>query len=265
MDWDRAKTIIIILLCALNVFLLGNYLYGRHMRTEASQTQEELAMYLENRGVRLSCELPQMAKEKRSACIAPDAEVLASAALKTILGRDAAVRNGEAVSASGRISWIAGEINGEIHTLPSGTIADLDAILQLLADAGVHPDSVDRQGREAVLTKTFGDTGLVIYNFSMRITALENGGWGISGHWHLGDPSLIVDDMEHDPAGLLVTFADQLLTQNIELTSIDAMESGWVATVLTNVGTKYTPVYKVTTNAGIYYLNAIDAQLISIT
>jgi len=252
------------LLCALNIFLLGNYLYGRYLQTEASQTQEELALYLENRGVRLTCTLPQTPKEKRSARIAPDSESLTAAAMQTLLGRDAVVQNGAAVSKTGHISWIAGEFTGEILTLPDGTAADLDGVLQLLSDAGIQPDRVERQGREAQLYKTFGDTELEIYNLSLRVTALENGGWGITGRWHLGEASSIVSDTEHDPAGLLVTFTDQLLAQNTELTSIDAMEPGWVATVLTNVGTKYTPVYKITTNIGVYYLSAVDAQLLNV-
>ena len=88
MDWNRAKNIIIGLLCALNVFLLGNYLYGRYAQSDASQTQAELEIYLENRGVSLACQLPHMQTPARGLNVAEGTEKLAARALAVLLGTD---------------------------------------------------------------------------------------------------------------------------------------------------------------------------------
>lgn len=264
MDWNRAKNIIIGLLCALNVFLLGNYLYGRYAQSDASQTQAELEIYLENRGVSLACQLPHMQTPARGLNVAEGTEKLAARALAVLLGTDMRQENGEAVSETGRFSWVAGVLDGEFFALPDGSEADLDGVIRLLGSAGISADRVDRQEQSAILYKDFGEPAQPVYNMWIRIDRLENGAWGVSGRWYLGEPESAGNGKERDIAGLLVTFADALLSQGTALHEITDIEAGWAVSVLTNVGVKLTPVFKIVTDAGNYYISAMDAQFLNI-
>lgn len=264
MDWNRAKTIIIGLLCALNLFLLGNYIYAHYAQSEASQTQAELGVYLENRGVSLSCQLPNKQKVSRSLYIAEDTEKMATRALSVLLGADMQQENGESISQIGRFSWVAGVLEGELFANADGEEMDLDEVIALLDSAGIEGDRIERQEQSATLYKDFGDPAQPVYNMRIQIDQLETGGWSISGRWYLGEPETMGSGSERDIAGLLVTFTDHLLTQGTLLQEIKEIDAGWVVSVLTNVGVKLTPVYQITTDADIYYMNAMDAQLMTI-
>ncbi|MBQ3879344.1 MAG: hypothetical protein II727_03500, partial [Oscillospiraceae bacterium] len=132
MDWNRAKNIIIALLFALNLFLLGNYLYTRYTQADSAQTQAELGTYLASRGVKLSCTLPQKAQIGRRLMIAENTDKQAQRALPLILGEDAHEENGETVSSIGRLSWVGGMLEGSLTPAPEEG-DELEAILARLA------------------------------------------------------------------------------------------------------------------------------------
>ena len=264
MDWNRAKNIIIGLLCVLNIFLLGNYLYARYAQAGDTQTQAELELYLESRGVSLSCQLPRMQTPARGVSVAENTQKLADRTLSALLGADVQWENGEAVSQTGLFSWVAGVLEGELSALPDGEEADLEDVIRLLDSVGIVAGRIERQKASATLYKDFGDPAQPVYNIWIQIDRLENGNWGISGRWFLGEPESAGGGSERDIAGLLVTFTDALLTQDTALHTISGIEAGWTVSVLTNVGVKLTPVFQITTNAGNYYINAIDAQLLNI-
>ena len=264
MDWNRAKNIIIGLLCALNLFLLGNYIYTHYAQSEVSQTQAELSIYLGKRGVSLSCQLPHRQSSSRGLYIAEDTEKSAAHALSALLGADMQQENGEWISEIGRFSWVAGVLEGELFANSDENEMDLDEVIGLLDSAGIEGDRIERQEQSATLYKDFGDAAQPVYNVWIQIDQLETGGWSISGRWYLGEPENTGNGSERDIAGLLVTLTDHLLMQGTPLGEITAIDAGWVVSVLTNVGVKLTPVYQITTDVGLYYINAMDAQLITI-
>lgn len=264
MDWNRAKNIIIVLLFALNLFLLGNYLYTRNAQANDTQTQTELSVYLESRGVKLSCPLPKKAETGRRLMIAESTDKLAERALPALLGQEMHFENGEAVSGTGSISWVAGEMEGQILALPGGGEADLDAMLSLLSEAGISTASVERSETGAVLTGLFGDPAEPVYNMRLQLAQDEEGVWHISGRWFLGTPTAAGEDREREAAGLLVTFADRLLTQETPLGEIGQIERGWVCTTLPGVGTQLTPALRITTDAGVFHISALDGQALEL-
>ena len=260
MDWNRAKNIIIVLLFVLNLFLLGNYLYTRQAQANDAQTQAELSVYLEGRGVTLSCALPKRSETGRRLMIAESTDKLAERALPILLGQDMRFKNGEAVSESGRISWVAGELDGTVYTLPDGGEADLDAMLALLSEAGIVSSSVETGEDGTVLTGLFGEPAEPVYNMRLLLHQDADGAWQISGRWFLGTPTAAGEDSEREIAGLLVTFADRLLTQEIPLGEISGIERGWVCATLPSVGTQLTPAFRITTDAGVFFISALDGQ-----
>ena len=242
MDWNRAKNIIIALLFALNLFLLGNYLYTRYTQADSAQTQAELGTYLASRGVKLSCTLPQKAQIGRR-----------------LMNEE----NGETVSSIGRLSWVGGMLEGSLTPAPEEG-DELEAILARLASAGITTQQVQRSAAAAVLTGQYGDPAEPVYNMRLSIELGEDGAWLLSGRWYLGAPTAAGEDSERDIAGLLVSFTDRLLTQGAALGEISAIEQGWVMSTLTNVGTQLTPAFRITTDAGIYFISALDGQALDL-
>lgn len=263
MDWNRAKNIIIALLFALNLFLLGNYLYTRYTQADSAQTQAELGTYLASRGVNLSCTLPQKAQIGRRLMIAENTDKQAQRALPLILGEDAHEENGETVSSIGRLSWVGGMLEGSLTPAPEEG-DELEAILARLASAGITTQQVQRSAAAAVLIGQYGDPAEPVYNMRLSIELGEDGAWLLSGRWYLGAPTAAGEDSERDIAGLLVSFTDRLLTQGAALGEISAIEQGWVMSTLTNVGTQLTPAFRITTDAGIYFISALDGQALDL-
>ncbi len=264
MDWNHAKNIIIALLFVLNLFLLGNYLYTRNAQANDTQTQTELSQYLESRGVELSCTLPKRSEAGRRLMIAESTEKLAEQALPVLLGQEMHFENGEVVSETGRISWVAGELDGLFYALPNGEKADLDAMLSLLSEAGITSQAVQISENSAILAGLFGEPAEPVYNMRLTLSLNTDGVWQINGRWFLGTPTAASEDSEREAAGLLVTFADRLLTQETALHEISWIEQGWVCATLPNVGTQLTPALRITTDAGVFCISALDGQALEL-
>ncbi len=64
MNWSRAKTILIAILVLVNAFLLFNYLRTEwKSQQQISESTKSAALYLEERGVSISCDIPEKSEK----------------------------------------------------------------------------------------------------------------------------------------------------------------------------------------------------------
>jgi len=59
MDWSKSKTILILMLLALNIFLLISIMFYKDVFTVSNDTIENTVSILESRNVHLKCDIPQ--------------------------------------------------------------------------------------------------------------------------------------------------------------------------------------------------------------
>lgn len=91
MDWSKAKTIIIVALIAVNIFLLGVYRdwTGKSQAEEQADVLEETLALLENRDIDLKVELPESAGEV-AACVV-DRIAINETTINTLLSQEEAL------------------------------------------------------------------------------------------------------------------------------------------------------------------------------
>ncbi len=86
MEWAKAKTIILILLAALNIFLLSRIILDYGNQGVPRETIANMEKILESRGVRLECEVPRYDKETPK-LVFGNGKVNKAAQVEKLLGR----------------------------------------------------------------------------------------------------------------------------------------------------------------------------------
>lgn len=232
------------------------------MQSEASDTYKELKLYLESRSVSLECGLPSGAGEKRTLLIAQNSDERGLAVLSQLLGGKTEISGNRVQSETGYVSVIAGNVEAEIKTLPSGEECSLESVAELLKSIGINADII-YTGSSAVLSGSYGEKNEPVFNAVLTV-AQEGDAFVIFGNWYFGEPVPAGEDTEHGAAGLIVSFADGLISKDAEFSKIISIEKGYLTQTITNVGAKLIPVYRIETDGGAYYINALDAAVLEL-
>lgn len=262
MDWNRAKNLILVILCLLNLFLFGNWLYVGHINADASDTLDELSKYLESRGVAIDCDIPSEKAEKRQLLISQNSEKFAVSAAQRLVHTNEEPSGGIVESEYGNASVITGAFDVVLYQSYSIEDMDIISVVALLEDAGISGE-VSYEGTNAVIKKTCGEDGQPVFNALLNVWQEDNT-WRISGQWFFGDPVTAGDETEHGAAGLIVQFTDKLLSQGAPLKKIISIDKGYITQTITNIGAKLIPAYRIETDTGFYYISALDAGILDV-
>ena len=257
MEWSKAKNLIILLLAAVNVFLLCNLLYLVYRNAAIQRsTVTDLVDYLDQRGVTLDPEvIPKTNPGRTVLVVERDAEQEAGLA-RTLLEDSSLAANddGSYQSDKGSLSIRFGGYVSVQFREPM----ERGACVELLERSGIDLWQPELTG-SGELTLAFGELPL----FNCRLQADSDAEIGaLTGRVCVGSVLRTDSDPERDIAGLLVGVTDRLTLAGVtELTEIGI---GWMAGSISNVGLRLTPAYRLGTNAGDFYINAVDGVLMSI-
>ena len=258
MDWSRAKNLIIMLLALVNVFLVGNIAYLAYKNDAAERnTVSELVAYLESRGIVLDREAVPRENLGRTVLIV-EHNVEQDAAVARILLEDQTL--------SARIDGVYSASAGEISLKTGGYMeasltwnGSAEALVSLFGKCGIDLWASDCTDDTAEMQIAYAELPV----FNCTVTALREGeGWKVSGRVCLGNALRTDSGYERDVAGLIVGVTQRLILRGV--TEINRIEAGWVAGSISNVGLRLTPVYRLSTNADDFYINAVDGTLMSV-
>lgn len=263
MDWRRVKTILILFMLAVNFALLllwGTRLYAAN--SARAKGDEALLSLLWEQG--LTAELGVLPDETVMAYtleIPRDPE-LERSLVEELLGACEAENTG-----GNRIAYVSE--NGEAifdtggdlrirpnEPLPFGEKQDaLEAASALLNRWGGQSEPEPRGGGVSVTQRI---SGLPLWNGEMRLSQSGRGFTELSGRWVLGAPSAVLSQPGHSAGFCLLRFGS-----NREHTVL-AVELGYASAAVSPEIVRLTPVWRVTMEDGVHFINAVTAGEIDI-
>lgn len=255
MEWNKAKNLILLLLAAVNLFLLCNLLYLVHKNvTSVRSTMTELSLYLEKQGIALEPDLVPRENPGRKVLVVERDEEQEANAAAALLDTDTLSRDGTGVYSSP-----AGEADirfgGYLSVRFTEPVAR-ETLRERLERGGVALRQSDEAKDGGTWRLTFGE--LPVFNCRLTPDDGENVG-EVTGRICVGKVLQTDSDPERDASGLLVSVSRRLSAGGV--TEIRGIETGWIAGSVSNVGLRLTPAYRLDTDAGDFYINAVDGTL----
>lgn len=258
MDWNRAKNVIILLLVIVNVFLLctiGTRAYQN--AASARSNASELIAYLGARGIEMDAEaLPEENLGRTVMVSVRDAEAEAAFA-RALLGEAELEANedGFYAAAGGTLTIRFG---GYLEAYLRERTED-SSLSALLEESGIELSQKTSSGGGAGMQVAYA--GYPVFNCSLT-ASYGDGFQNVSGRVCVGHIMRTDAETERDASGLLIGLTERMNASGV--TRIIKIEPGWVAGSVSNVGISLTPTYHVTTDAGDYYVNAVNGTLIGV-
>jgi len=268
MDWNKSKNIIILLLLIVNVFLAANLGYSVYVQKSARNEQiASLLEYLAARGISMeSGVLPESGLGRVVMLVERDRGLESAAADVLVPGAKSRTDGGfSRYSGSGERSLTvsSGGLLEAKNISPTGNGEPRDAsegdLTALLADAGISSDFVENADGFVSVCGAFD--GMKIFN-CVVFAQLSQTRWDMSGRWCFGVPLPVNNETEMDAIGLIVKFVNSVTALDIPIRTIDDIEPGYLAGTILNIGIRLIPVYKITTDIGDFFIDAIEGALV---
>lgn len=269
MEWKKAKNIIILLLAAVNIFLLLN-LYS--LKSGEHNSLEEAALgtaaYLESKGIYVdSAVIPRESAKRQSMVIerSSDAEIATASAL--VGGSNVTDAGGTitVTGTNGSATWRSGSLlDADITVSGIYNSGDPAVLIAYLESAGINTAgyiiSSDEVGFVLTLNKIFN--GEKVMNCNLVIRCESDDRATISGRWFTGDGIALNDSTELESAGLIIKYVEHMEKIGMTINSIESIENGYVAQQMTKIGIILLPVLKITSDGIGTYINAIDGNIV---
>ncbi len=256
MEWSKAKNLIILLLAAVNVFLLCNFLRLVYKNVSAAHnTAAELVSYLDAMGISMETDVLPRGNPGRTVMIVERNAEQEAAAARSLLGDASLTANedGVYVSSSGELRVKFGGYLEAVFAQPTGE----SDIWELFERSGIALWQPSADGRTAQLAYS----ELPVFNCRLNAEDRDDS-LQVTGRICVGKVFRTDSDRERDAAGLIVGVAQRMILSGA--TEIRGAEPGWIAGSVSNVGLRLTPVLRLTSDAGDYYVNAVDGTLMSV-
>lgn len=258
MDWGKAKNLIILLLALVNAFLVGNLAYA--MYTNAAETNRavaELVAYLDARGIALDESIVPRENAGRTVLVIEQNPAGECSAARVLLRDDSLTtqESGTYTSMGGALNFkIGGYLDGEVYDISS-----TDNLVELLEEAGIDVGEPTLWEGFVHLPILYGDLPV----FQTELVAKRDGSdWTLTGRMCIGRALRAGSGYERDAAGLIIGATEHLMQTGT--TQITAIAPGWLAGSVSGVGLRLTPVYRITTDSGVYDLNVVDGTLLNV-
>ena len=266
MPWTKLKNIILLILVLTNLCLLG-LVVGQNIQSsrQLSQTREYVLHFLRERGVEVEEEVvPQ------SIQLTPQ-----------VSERD---REEERAAAAGLLSGPVEEESrgGEIYRYFNGNGSiqfSSDGSFSASLEPGVYPVGQDRaetclsaletMGFEGLLIEE-GEEGLIfrqswndipIFSHQVSVTCTAGSVSAISGHRLMGQPRADATRQTITAATALVRFLNGVSALGDVCNRIDAIDQGYIWSATLSGVVTMTPAWQITTDTGVYQLDAVTGSV----
>ena len=270
MKTSRIKSIIIVILALVNVFLLVLLLSRQsQQRTAYSRSVEQLSLLLSENGISLDpVLLPQetslpTAQPSRNA----DAEsmfaqkLLGDAELRDVGGGISVYQSG-----SSSIQFRAGgTVEGTVSVAAENPLRLCD---QLLGGWGYSADTALRSTGASVSESGSGTVRMLrkiddrcVFNAPLLLTFEDHVLTEVAGSF-LPDVSTAKQGAGIDAVTALVRFLDYRNANGIVCTEIVRIEAGYLLQESASAAAKLLPVWQITTNISNYYVNYISGDIL---
>ena len=270
MQWDKVKNVLIVILLAVNLFLMFNF--GAKMWQDYQRGEEltaDLRTLTQKYGMQLddAFELP---KDKVLPTLSidrsrADEEKVAQA----MLGEEAERTEQEDgtvqfQSADGKVEWHAdGTVQAECTTgqdAPADAADALRLARQLLSGWGLQAEDESMQADGLTVTMTGTVAGQPVHNRVLTLRFDEEGGVTLSGLWSFGTPYTTVrgSGVSCNAADALLEFASR--AQDVQ--RIKTMTAGYRIEVDSNRRLQLTPTWKIGTDSGEYLVDCAKKTIV---
>lgn len=253
MDSGGLKNIAIIILLLVNLALGGILLWDRVSEADAqSKSWEELTLVLQGLGISLEEGVLPSDETVYRCAVSRD---LDSDALLT----DALLGAAQMEDQGGNIHYYENE-NGWARYRSSGSfeitlLSAAGALEERMADGGL---SVLREGSEYICDFD----GLPVFNCRFSLSAAPSGGVRISGRRLPGTPQPGEAGEALNAETVLLRFLDEISASGAVFRSIRQIRQGYVLNSTVSGG-ELLPVWQISTDGGVWYMDAIRGGLIS--
>lgn len=254
MNWNRAKNIILLILVVTNVFL-GIYLgymriTERNMFREAA---EGTVQVLKSRGIELDIGLITNEDDDRRLYVIERDQTAEQSIAQTLLEDAKTSGSGGTdhyLSDNGSVSWMTGGF----------TEGEITANAQFAAAAFVSSDSgVTVRNPDGTLTITQEIKKLPVFNCAVTLTD-SDAGCTFSGRYCTGTPIPVNDSRPMSVTSILIKYSSDVSGQVVSrITDIDR---GWAVQTLPGIGVRLIPVFRITADTAVTYMNAIDGSVV---
>ena len=263
MQWDKVKNVLIVILLAVNLFLLGNLgikLWQNRQREAALEANlRSLAggygMTLDA-GFRLPEDkvLPELSIDRSRA----DEEAAAAAMLGGEIERTEQ-EDGTVTfeSEAGTVEWRAdGRVRGSFaigEEAPADAEAARRLARRLFSDWGLQAEDAQLMADRTTATLRGTVAGLPVFNRALTLRFAQDGGVTLDGLWSFGTPYTTVSG-----SGVACSAADALLefvAKQPEAASILSMEAGYRMQTDSSRRQQLTPTWKIVTDSGEYLVD----------
>ncbi|NLD86888.1 MAG: hypothetical protein GX633_01325 [Clostridiales bacterium] len=269
MEWSKAKNIIILLLVGLNLFLLGTL--GSMYRDERDSyiaAAEGAVRYLESMNISIDKSVIPLRNSFRKTMVIERDQNAETAFASALVGGSDVKNPGASYTVSGdwgSITWHPGALlDGEFTYSGLYNGGNEEVLIAYLHTAGIETAGYvcDYENNSYKVTLTRAYNRISVMNCILTFHCHNDDRVLVSGRWYVGDALPLSDKTESDPAGLIIKFVDHMQGSGIVISSIDIIENGYMLQQMTNIGVTLLPVVKITTDAGVAYIDAIDAHIV---
>ena len=270
MQWDKVKNVLIVILLAVNLFLMFNF--GAKMWQDYQRGEEltaDLRTLTQKYGMQLddAFELP---KDKVLPTLTIDrSRADEEAVAQAMLGEEAERTEQEDgtvqfQSADGKVEWYAdGTVQAECTTgqdAPADAAEALRLARKLLSGWGLQAEDESMQADGLTVTMTGTVAGQPVHNRVLTLRFDEEGGVTLSGLWSFGTPYTTVrgSGVSCNAADALLEFASR--AQDVQ--RIDTMTAGYRIEVDSNRRLQLTPTWKIGTDSGEYLVDCAKKTIV---
>lgn len=270
MQWDKVKNVLIVILLAVNLFLIGNfgvklwqdYRRGEELMSDLRALTQEYGMQLDD-AFQLPKDkvLPTLSIDRSRA----DEEAVAQAMLgETVERTEQEDGTVQFESDAGKMEWRAdGTVQAECTTgqeMPDDAAAALRLARQLLSSWGLQVEHGSTQADGLTVTMTGTVAGQPVHNRVLTLRFDEDGSATLSGLWSFGIPYTTVRG-----SGVSCNAADALLefaARAQDVKRIDSMTAGYRMEVDSNRRLQLTPTWKIATDSGEYLVDCAKKTIV---
>lgn len=274
MEWSRVKTILILAMLGVNLLLLGNLMntiwhdrcIERQALADAVAICEKQGVSVSEGAVGLSTSYPVYAEERDY--------TKEEAAARTILG-EKVVRTAAGggivtyVSDTGSASFRNGgyvELRCTHTAMPESAHDAARAAGALLRRARLAPEDAVYTAREEagayIVEVAQRMDKKPVYNMSLTVT-FSDGSAQVDGRLMAGGLKVTADHAKA-PYEALLAFVSEAKKAESEAKRIIRVEQGYFASIATGGSVLYVPLWRVETDAGVYYFDLVKGQLVTV-
>ncbi len=270
MQWDKVKNVLIVILLAVDLFLMGNFgtkMIQAHLRTDG--LEDDLRRLLEGYGYTLpdSFDLPDdesilpLMLDRSRASEEEMADKMLGGDVSRTEQEDGSVRF---ESNQGALEWgVDGTVNGAcaIDKVPSNSNQAQRRARKLIESWGLADDSISYKTSGLSVTVSGEIARQPVHNRQLILTFSTDSTLTISGRWSFGIPYATAreNSVNCAAADALLSFASAIPKNE----SVQSMEAGYRMEADSSRRLQLTPTWKIVTSDGEYLVDCAKKSIIA--